>query len=468
MGPDPRRLRRRRACASGSRCTRPRSPTTSSRRGKTLDAIGHRAGVRDQPRPEPLRPPVPRPGASSRSSSRDRIYHVHVKDSKQAARRPPSRSSARHLELRRARRAAGTSSRPATATSTSRRSSARSTGSATAARSRSSGRTPAWTASGARRTRSRSSAAPTSRRPRSPSTRRCSRSGRMSGAASAPRRAVAGERASPQIGVGMLGYAFMGKAHANAYKTLAVHDLAAAAPAAARLDRRPRTRTRSPRRPQRYGFERCDDRLARARRRSRASSCSTTAGRTTCTPSRRSPRPRPASTSSARSRSAARPTRATRSGRRVAAAGVKHMCAFNYRFVPAIRLAREMIEAGELGEIHHFRGRYLQEWGDDADARHLALRRRRGRARARSATSARTSSTSRATSSARSSPCRAVARTFIAGPRRSTTRSRRSPSSRTAPSGRSRRRRFALGPQRTLQLGDQRLARARSRSTSSG
>ena len=51
--------------------------------------------------------------------------------------------------------------------------------------------------------------------------------------------------------------------------------------------------------------------------------------------------------------------------RRVAATGVKHMCAFNYRFVPAVRLAREMIEAGELGEIRHFRGRYLQDWGDD-------------------------------------------------------------------------------------------------------
>ena len=48
--------------------------------------------------------------------------------------------------------------------------------------------------------------------------------------------------------------------------------------------------------------------------------------------------------------------------RRVAAAGVKHQCAFNYRFVPAIRLAREMIEAGQLGDIHHFRGAYLQEW----------------------------------------------------------------------------------------------------------
>src|SRR5256885_4820863 len=43
------------------------------------------------------------------------------------------------------------------------------------------------------------------------------------------------------------------------------------------------------------------------------------------------------------------------------------MCAFNYRFVPAVRLARELIEAGELGEINHFRGRYLQEWGATSD-----------------------------------------------------------------------------------------------------
>src|SRR3954470_5778287 len=43
------------------------------------------------------------------------------------------------------------------------------------------------------------------------------------------------------------------------------------------------------------------------------------------------------------------------------------MCAVNSRFVPAIRLAREMIAAGELGEIYHFRGSYLQEWIGDAD-----------------------------------------------------------------------------------------------------
>jgi predicted dehydrogenase len=53
--------------------------------------------------------------------------------------------------------------------------------------------------------------------------------------------------------------------------------------------------------------------------------------------------------------------------RRVAATGVKHLCAFNYRFVPAIRLARELIESGELGEIRHYRARYLQDWITEPD-----------------------------------------------------------------------------------------------------
>jgi predicted dehydrogenase len=43
-------------------------------------------------------------------------------------------------------------------------------------------------------------------------------------------------------------------------------------------------------------------------------------------------------------------------------AGVKHMCAYNYRFVPAVRLAKRLIEEGFLGRIYHFRARYLQEW----------------------------------------------------------------------------------------------------------
>jgi predicted dehydrogenase len=43
-------------------------------------------------------------------------------------------------------------------------------------------------------------------------------------------------------------------------------------------------------------------------------------------------------------------------------AGVQHMVAFNYRFVPAIVQAKRLIESSQLGRIFHFRAVYLQEW----------------------------------------------------------------------------------------------------------
>lgn len=46
-------------------------------------------------------------------------------------------------------------------------------------------------------------------------------------------------------------------------------------------------------------------------------------------------------------------------------AGVKSMCCHNYRFLPAVRLARELVEKGALGRIYHFRGQYLQPYGHD-------------------------------------------------------------------------------------------------------
>ncbi|GAS98317.1 putative oxidoreductase [Mycolicibacterium canariasense] len=49
-------------------------------------------------------------------------------------------------------------------------------------------------------------------------------------------------------------------------------------------------------------------------------------------------------------------------------AGVVHMCAFNYRFVPAIRKLKELIAGGALGRPLHFRARYLQDWLTDPSA----------------------------------------------------------------------------------------------------
>jgi predicted dehydrogenase len=46
----------------------------------------------------------------------------------------------------------------------------------------------------------------------------------------------------------------------------------------------------------------------------------------------------------------------------VRTAGVKHMVNFNYRRVPAVSLAKKMIDSDEIGEIRHARFTYLQDW----------------------------------------------------------------------------------------------------------
>lgn len=43
-------------------------------------------------------------------------------------------------------------------------------------------------------------------------------------------------------------------------------------------------------------------------------------------------------------------------------ANVKHMIGFNYRFAPAVQLAKKLVNEGRLGQIHHFRAWFLQDW----------------------------------------------------------------------------------------------------------
>jgi predicted dehydrogenase len=49
----------------------------------------------------------------------------------------------------------------------------------------------------------------------------------------------------------------------------------------------------------------------------------------------------------------------------VEAAGVTHMVAFNYRHAPAVIMAKQLVDAGRVGEILTFHGRYLQDWSAD-------------------------------------------------------------------------------------------------------
>ncbi|MEZ0075506.1 Gfo/Idh/MocA family protein [Planotetraspora sp. GP83] len=48
--------------------------------------------------------------------------------------------------------------------------------------------------------------------------------------------------------------------------------------------------------------------------------------------------------------------------RAAAARGVRSMVGFNYRRVPAVALARRLVAEGRVGEIRHVRAQYLQDW----------------------------------------------------------------------------------------------------------
>jgi predicted dehydrogenase len=167
----------------------------------------------------------------------------------------------------------------------------------------------------------------------------------------------------PEIGVGMLGYAFMGKAHSNALKKIAY--MTWPPPLVPRLvaiaGRNEEAVSNAARR---YGYERWTtdwhDIVSDP-----AIGLFDNGG-----PNSLHAEPTIAAAEAGKHVICEKPLgrdadESYEIWKRVAATGVKHLCAFNYRFVPAVRLAREMIDAGELGEIRHFRGRYLQDWGDD-------------------------------------------------------------------------------------------------------
>jgi len=48
-------------------------------------------------------------------------------------------------------------------------------------------------------------------------------------------------------------------------------------------------------------------------------------------------------------------------------AGVPNLVSFNYRRVPAVTLAKQLIDEGRLGRIFHYRANFLQDWTISAD-----------------------------------------------------------------------------------------------------
>lgn len=51
----------------------------------------------------------------------------------------------------------------------------------------------------------------------------------------------------------------------------------------------------------------------------------------------------------------------------VETAGVANMVWYNYRRVPAVSLAKQIVDSGKLGQIFHYRANFLQDWTINAD-----------------------------------------------------------------------------------------------------
>jgi predicted dehydrogenase len=165
---------------------------------------------------------------------------------------------------------------------------------------------------------------------------------------------------APTVGIGMLGYAFMGKAHSNAYKKIpymmyppvAIPDLVAI------CGRNEKAVTEAQKR---YGYRKhytdWHDMLA-----DKEIQLIDNGG-----PNDAHAEPSIAAVQAGKHIFCEKPLARTAEEAKtmldaVKKTKLKHQAAFNYRFLPAIRLAYDLIKAGKLGRIYHFRSVYLQEW----------------------------------------------------------------------------------------------------------
>ena len=48
-------------------------------------------------------------------------------------------------------------------------------------------------------------------------------------------------------------------------------------------------------------------------------------------------------------------------------AGIRTMVWYNYRRIPAVTLAKQIIASGKLGRIFHYRAKFLQDWTISAE-----------------------------------------------------------------------------------------------------
>jgi len=174
------------------------------------------------------------------------------------------------------------------------------------------------------------------------------------------------DKSVPTIGVGMLGYAFMGRAHTNALKKIAyTYWPPPALPQLVSIAGRNAEAVAEAAR--RYGYDH-----STADWRDLISDPSVTLFDNTG-PNDQHVEPTIAAARAGKHIICEKPLGRTAEEAyeiwsEVEKTGVKAMTAFNYRFFPAVRLIKGLLDDGTLGEVRHFRARYHQEWLVDPES----------------------------------------------------------------------------------------------------
>ncbi len=183
----------------------------------------------------------------------------------------------------------------------------------------------------------------------------------------------------PSLGVGMVGYAFMGAAHAHAWRTAPrMFDLPLT-PVMAALCGRDADAVRAAAERQGWARAETDWRTLIARDDVQLVDV--------CTPGDLHAEIAIAALAAGKhvlcekplANTPAEAEAMTAAAQRAAANGIRSMVGFNYRRVPALAMARRLVADGRLGEIRHVRAAYLQDWLTDS-AFPLTWRLRRDRA----------------------------------------------------------------------------------------
>ena len=171
---------------------------------------------------------------------------------------------------------------------------------------------------------------------------------------------------TPELGIGMVGYAFMGAAHSRAWATVAQAFDVPLRPRMAALAGRDGAATRAA--AHRFGWRHAETDWRALIGRDDVQLVDI------CTPGDTHAEIAIAALDAGKHVLCEKPLASTlaeaeaMAGAAAAAArnGVRAMVGFNYRRVPAVALARRLVEDGRIGTLRHVRASYLQDWLADA------------------------------------------------------------------------------------------------------